>query len=355
MTARSRRSARGSQRAARRPRSAPSGKRYEGTDRQCRGRLLAVLRDSREPVAQARLDAVWPDAVQRARALDGLVADGLVDPLPTDASPSRPDARCAVRATACESAENLSASSCILSACGWVRTVTKMGVTDAYYRMWTDADSDEEGWRGYDRCLTRVGPGRPGYWRRRFFILCGGVVALGRAPGCFPPPSSRRRARWPSPAPPWPRSPGGRRCPRPPTAARGPRHPTPRRRRPPAPVATRRPAPPAGARAATAGELPPTSPSPAPSAVGAARRLRCAPADIVLSLFTSQPSYAKGARPSVQRLRRLDLRRPLHAAATAPGSVQVVVTRHGHVVWDSAACKRPAAGAVRFTRASRRC
>ena len=60
----------------------PAAQSYEGTDRQCRGRLLAVLRDSREPVAQARLDAVWPDAVQRARALDGLVADGLVDPLP---------------------------------------------------------------------------------------------------------------------------------------------------------------------------------------------------------------------------------------------------------------------------------
>jgi A/G-specific adenine glycosylase len=60
----------------------PVGQSYEGTDRQCRGRLLAVLRDSREPVPQQRLDAVWPDGVQRARALDGLVADGLVDPLP---------------------------------------------------------------------------------------------------------------------------------------------------------------------------------------------------------------------------------------------------------------------------------
>jgi A/G-specific adenine glycosylase len=60
----------------------PAGQTYEGTDRQCRGRLLGVLRDSREPVPQARLDAVWPDAIQRARALDGLVADGLVDPLP---------------------------------------------------------------------------------------------------------------------------------------------------------------------------------------------------------------------------------------------------------------------------------
>lgn len=60
----------------------PAGQAYEGTDRQCRGRLLAVLRDSVEPVTQARLDAVWPDSTQRARALDGLVADGLVDPLP---------------------------------------------------------------------------------------------------------------------------------------------------------------------------------------------------------------------------------------------------------------------------------
>lgn len=70
--------------AAGRPAAAirPVGQTYEGTDRQCRGRLLAVLRDSREPVPQARLDAAWPDPIQRARALDGLVADGLVDPLP---------------------------------------------------------------------------------------------------------------------------------------------------------------------------------------------------------------------------------------------------------------------------------
>jgi len=58
-----------------------AGQRYEGTDRQCRGRLLALLRESSEPVLQEHFDAVWPDHVQRARALDGLVADGLVDPL----------------------------------------------------------------------------------------------------------------------------------------------------------------------------------------------------------------------------------------------------------------------------------
>jgi A/G-specific adenine glycosylase len=42
---------------------------------------MAVLRASSDPVPAARLDAVWPDPVQRARALDGLVADGLVDPV----------------------------------------------------------------------------------------------------------------------------------------------------------------------------------------------------------------------------------------------------------------------------------
>lgn len=56
--------------------------RFAGTDRQVRGRLLAVLRDAPHPVARPELDLVWPDAGQRARALDSLVADGLVDPLP---------------------------------------------------------------------------------------------------------------------------------------------------------------------------------------------------------------------------------------------------------------------------------
>ena len=55
--------------------------RFTGTDRQVRGRLMAVLRDAPGPVTAAELDAVWDDAVQRARALDSLVADGLVDPL----------------------------------------------------------------------------------------------------------------------------------------------------------------------------------------------------------------------------------------------------------------------------------
>ena len=54
---------------------------YEGTDRQCRGRLLAVLRESEGPVPAALLDVAWADADQRARSLASLVADGLAEPL----------------------------------------------------------------------------------------------------------------------------------------------------------------------------------------------------------------------------------------------------------------------------------
>jgi A/G-specific adenine glycosylase len=51
---------------------------WAGTDRQCRGRLLAVLRDSHGAVTRERLDAAWHDEAQRDRALAGLIADGLV-------------------------------------------------------------------------------------------------------------------------------------------------------------------------------------------------------------------------------------------------------------------------------------
>ncbi|MEJ7634626.1 A/G-specific adenine glycosylase [Aeromicrobium sp.] len=61
------------------------GQAWHGTDRQCRGRLMAVLRDATAPVPKAALDLVWTDAMQRERALDGLVADGLVEPVGEDA------------------------------------------------------------------------------------------------------------------------------------------------------------------------------------------------------------------------------------------------------------------------------
>jgi A/G-specific adenine glycosylase len=52
---------------------------FAGTDRQVRGRLLDVLRAAHHPVTVAELDAAWDDAVQRARCLDSLLADGLVE------------------------------------------------------------------------------------------------------------------------------------------------------------------------------------------------------------------------------------------------------------------------------------
>ncbi len=51
--------------------------RWAGTDRQCRGRLMALLRDTDGVVHASRLAAAWPDDDQRERCLAGLVADGL--------------------------------------------------------------------------------------------------------------------------------------------------------------------------------------------------------------------------------------------------------------------------------------
>lgn len=66
---------------------APSGtvparkvQKYEGTDRQARGRLLDVLRGSDGAVPRARLDLAWErDPAQRDRALDSLLLDGLIE------------------------------------------------------------------------------------------------------------------------------------------------------------------------------------------------------------------------------------------------------------------------------------
>ncbi|WP_240937957.1 A/G-specific adenine glycosylase [Nocardioides sp. JQ2195] len=54
------------------------GQTYAGTDRQVRGRLLAVLRDNEGAVSRRQLDAVWADDVQRDRALASLLTDGLL-------------------------------------------------------------------------------------------------------------------------------------------------------------------------------------------------------------------------------------------------------------------------------------
>ncbi|UKN42728.1 DNA glycosylase [Mycobacterium lepromatosis] len=60
-------------------RPARRAQQYAGTDRQVRGRLLDVLRDKDSPVADTELNVTWlTDSIQRDRALDSLLADGLV-------------------------------------------------------------------------------------------------------------------------------------------------------------------------------------------------------------------------------------------------------------------------------------
>jgi A/G-specific adenine glycosylase len=57
---------------------ARKGQSYAGTDRQCRGALLAVLRAADAPVEAEALFAAWTsDEEQRGRALRGLLEDGL--------------------------------------------------------------------------------------------------------------------------------------------------------------------------------------------------------------------------------------------------------------------------------------
>jgi A/G-specific adenine glycosylase len=54
---------------------------YSGTDRQCRGAVLGVLRSSDDPVEDHRLAEAWQDVAQRERALASLVHDGLIVPV----------------------------------------------------------------------------------------------------------------------------------------------------------------------------------------------------------------------------------------------------------------------------------
>jgi A/G-specific adenine glycosylase len=61
--------------AAQHRRAAPG---YHGSDRQCRGHLLAVLRRTPGPVTAEVLAAAWADSAQLSRALAGLIDDGLV-------------------------------------------------------------------------------------------------------------------------------------------------------------------------------------------------------------------------------------------------------------------------------------
>jgi A/G-specific adenine glycosylase len=59
--------------------AAPRQKPYAGSDREVRGRILRELRGEELPVPAARIAELWPDAEQLARALAGLLADGLAE------------------------------------------------------------------------------------------------------------------------------------------------------------------------------------------------------------------------------------------------------------------------------------
>jgi A/G-specific adenine glycosylase len=59
------------------------GQAWAGTDRQCRGRLMALARDKAGPLSRSRMSGAWPDDTQRRRCLDSLVADGLLVEAPS--------------------------------------------------------------------------------------------------------------------------------------------------------------------------------------------------------------------------------------------------------------------------------
>lgn len=60
----------------------PTPQKFTGTDRQVRGLLLDVVRGTSGGVEKNALDVVWPDPVQRERALQSLLDDGLMSQSP---------------------------------------------------------------------------------------------------------------------------------------------------------------------------------------------------------------------------------------------------------------------------------
>ena len=54
------------------------GQAWAGTDRQCRGRLMALARDAEGAVSAQGMQRAWPDDDQRARCLSSLLDDGLL-------------------------------------------------------------------------------------------------------------------------------------------------------------------------------------------------------------------------------------------------------------------------------------
>jgi len=177
------------------------------------------------------------------------------------------------------------------------------------------------------------------HWRRRFFILAGGLALLALLAWLFPARHSGPSAGVSAAARASMAALQSRDAL--PAAAYGNAWPVPS----PKPSAAVTPKP-----AAKASAKPTTSTSPRPTASASTAGIApCKPADIVLSLFTGQASYSQDARPQFN----------VYAVSTAAsqcqmaygaGSVRVIVTRNGEVVWDSTECKPPTTKTVRFQR-----
>src|ERR1700733_14340642 len=207
--------------------------------------------------------------------------------------------------------------------------------------MRMDSYRDEDGEDDYDRRLD-LGSGRDpdAYWRRRFCILGGGVLVVGLCVLLFP--GAHHAAPRTSVAAKASTAALDKRGELP-AAAYGSTWPGPTPKPAATPSAAKTTSKSADPRKTASRAYPDVSPSPTPTPTASAAAVkgpRCAPADIVLSLFTGQPRFDVYAVSTSSAACTLSY---------GPGSVQVVVTSRGRVVWDSAACKPPAAAAVRFT------
>lgn len=187
------------------------------------------------------------------------------------------------------------------------------------------------------------GPADPSaYWRRRFFILGGGLAVLALLAWLFsssgPAPSAAKSAAARS-------STALRTGDGLPSAAYGSAWPGYEPTPSVSAAAAASPAP--GTAPASAPGKSSQSPGPSVSTAGAAGDPACAPGAIVLSLFTSRTSYGQKQWPQFDVYAVSTSATACHLAY-GPGTVRVVVTRQGQVVWDSVACGTPAGPTVQF-------
>jgi hypothetical protein len=175
------------------------------------------------------------------------------------------------------------------------------------------------------------GPEDPdAYWRRRFFILGGGLAVLMVLAWMFggggPSKQSSKEAAAHAVA-------AAREANSPlPAAALGS----------PSPLPSASPSPSASPVQSALAGTSPGSPSAAASASASASPTAsaraCARNGIVLSLFPSEPDYQSQQSPKFDIYAVSTSSKPCELSY-GPGSVRVVVTEHGQVVWDSSSCK----------------